>query len=120
MQDTSLRECLREQRRLQRDSDLQTRAGRNPFARPPKPLQAPSTAPARGARPRGAGRPARRAASRSSTRSGDSGDGEPGEPPPLAVTIAAGDGSSGDTAVARTFERILAAQHPGSTWSATP
>jgi len=118
MQDTSLlRECLREQRRLQRDSDLQTRAGRNPFALPPKPLQAPSTAPARGARPRGAGRPARRAASRSSTRSGDNGD---SGPPPLAVTIAAGDGSSGDSAVARAFERILGAQRPGRTWDATP
>ncbi len=37
---------------------------------------------ARHARPRGAGRPRARRVSRSTTRSGDSGDSEPGEPPP--------------------------------------
>lgn len=69
------------------------------------------------ARPRGAGRPGgKRTAASSSTSSSDPGDPEPAA---LAVTIAGGDGSTGDGAVARMFERILVAQRPGTTWSAT-
>jgi len=100
-------------------ADMAHRTGDHAYARR---LLATSPAVPRAARPRGAGRPAGRATARSSARSGDSGDGEPGEPPPpaVAVTIAAGDSELGDSAVARTFERILAAQRPGATWSATP
>jgi len=100
-------------------ADMARRAGEHTYARRLL-AELPTVPTRRSARPRGAGRPARRASARSSARSGDSGDGEPGEPPPLDVGVAIGERSTGDAAVARIFERILAAQHPGTTWSATP
>jgi len=78
-------------------ADMAHRAGDHAYAR--RLLATPPSVP-RQARPRGAGRPARRAASRSSARSGDS---EPGEPPPAVAEAAR-------RILDRAARRLLAAQ----------
>jgi hypothetical protein len=72
-------------------------------------------------RPRGAGRPARRAGSSSTTASSDPGGGDDpdDDADALPLVVTPGDAAQGNEAVARTFERILAQQHPGTTWSAS-
>lgn len=83
------------------------------------PVTARRTAPRR----RGAGRPAGRPAARASASSGDSGDSDSdpdsrrGAPHLPVVIVRASDPAAGDGAVARTFERILAARRPGTTWT---
>lgn len=94
--DHVLRRVLRHQHHLQGEADYGSRHGGNPFRRLSAVEQgrvhrpAPAPQRVRMARPRGAGRP-RASASRSSSRSGDSGDSsgssEGGEPPGLTALL---------------------------------